>query len=330
MIDVDHITKRFAGVTAVEDASFAVAKGEILGFLGPNGAGKTTTMRILSAYFPPTSGRCTVAGFDVVRDSLEVRRRVGYMPENVPLYPEMRVSEYLYYRARLKGVARRDRRPRFERVVEQCALQEVKDRVIGQLSKGYRQRVGIADACIADPPVLILDEPTIGLDPNQIRETRGLIKGLAHAHTVILSTHILPEVEMTCTRAAVIHRGRIMAVDTTERLTRGLSGGRRVVGELVGAPTGVESKLRAAAGGGTVSARARDGFTEFSVECAGEADPRAEVFRCAAANGWTLRELRFERRTLEEVFAQITRREEGALTPDPSPGGRGERKEPAA
>ena len=199
---------------AVDDVSFEVARGEIVGFLGPNGAGKTTTMRILACYLPATGGAVNVAGYDVFRDSIEVRRRIGYLPENVPLYPEMRVDEYLNYRARLKGVPPKKRRKRVDEVKGLCGLKDVGRRIIGQLSKGFRQRVGLAESMVHDPDLLILDEPTIGLDPNQIRQVRELIKGLAPRHTILISTHILPEVEMTCQRVLIIHRGRIVASDT--------------------------------------------------------------------------------------------------------------------
>src|SRR5512140_1455944 len=218
MIKVENLTKRYAGQTAIQDLNFEVSQGEIMGFLGPNGAGKTTTMRILAGFMPPTSGRASVAGFDVFEQSLQARAHLGYMPENVPLYSDMRVTEYLNYRAALKGVPHRRISERVGDVRELCGLKDVERKLIGTLSKGYRQRVGLADALVAEPDLLILDEPTIGLDPNQIRQVRELIKNLGKQHTILLSTHILPEVEVMCSRVIVIHKGEIRASDTAENL----------------------------------------------------------------------------------------------------------------
>src|SRR5437763_10672293 len=218
MIKVENLTKRYAGQTAIQDLNFEVSRGEIMGFLGPNGAGKTTTMRILAGFMPTTSGRASIAGFDVFEKSLQAREHVGYMPENVPLYSDMRVTEYLDYRAAIKGVPHRRVAERVGDVKELCGLKEVERKSIGTLSKGYRQRVGLADALLAEPDLLILDEPTIGLDPNQIRQVRELIKNLGKQHTILLSTHILPEVEMPCSRVIIINKGRIEACDTPENL----------------------------------------------------------------------------------------------------------------
>src|SRR3954467_10038115 len=218
MIKVENLTKRYAGRPAIQDLSFDVDRGEIMGFLGPNGAGKTTTMRILAGFMPPTSGRASIAGFDVFQKSLQARAHLGYMPENVPLYSDMRVTEYLDYRAALKGVPHRRIAERVGDVKELCSLKDVEKKLISSLSKGYRQRVGLADALLHEPDLLILDEPTIGLDPNQIRQVRELIKNLGKQHTILLSTHILPEVEMTCSRVIIVHRGRIEASDTPENL----------------------------------------------------------------------------------------------------------------
>src|SRR5438067_2457242 len=214
MIKVEHLTKKYAGQTAIRDLNFEVGKGEIMGFLGPNGAGKTTTMRILSSFMPPTSGRATVAGFDIFDQSLQARAHLGYMPENVPLYNDMRVTEYLNYRAALKGIRHRRMAERVGDVKELCGLNEVENKLIGTLSKGYRQRVGLADALVHEPDLLILDEPTIGLDPNQIRQVHELIKNLGRQHTILLSTHILTVVEMKCSRVIIIHKGRIFLSDT--------------------------------------------------------------------------------------------------------------------
>ncbi|MES1180534.1 MAG: ABC transporter ATP-binding protein, partial [Verrucomicrobiota bacterium] len=232
MIEVSNLTKRYAGRTAVAGISFTVARGEIVGLLGPNGAGKSTTMRILSCFMPATSGTARVAGFDVFHQSEEVRRRIAFMPENNPLYPEMRVREYLKFRARLKGLGWKNSRRRVDTVMEQCGLTDVRRRIIGQLSKGYRQRVGLADALVHEPELIILDEPTIGLDPHQIRSVRQLIKSLAHQHTVLISTHILPEAEMMCSRMLIMYDGKILASDTPENLQRLMAGSSQVVAEI--------------------------------------------------------------------------------------------------
>src|SRR5580693_5604215 len=232
MIDVSNLTKRYAGNTAVKDVSFQVEKGEIVGLLGPNGAGKSTTMRILSCFIPASSGTATVAGLDVFTQADEVRRRIGYMPENNPLHPDMRVREYLKFRARLKGLGWRRSRERVNTVMEQCGLTGVSRRIIGQLSKGYRQRVGLADALVHDPDLIILDEPTIGLDPSQIRSVRQLIKMLGRHHTVLISSHILPEVEMTCNRVLIMREGRILAADSPENLQRTMGKNGQIIAEI--------------------------------------------------------------------------------------------------
>src|ERR1700744_2149192 len=232
MIEVSNLTKRYAGRVAVSDISFTVGRGQVVGLLGPNGAGKSTTMRILSCFMPATSGTARVAGFDVFHQSDEVRRRIGFMPENNPLYPEMRVREYLKFRARLKGLGWRKSRERVDTVMEQCGLTDVGRRIIGQLSKGYKQRVGLADALVHEPDLIILDEPTIGLDPNQIRSVRTLIKSLAGQHTVLISTHILPEVEMMCGRVLIMLDGKVLASDTPENLQRRMAGGSQVIAEI--------------------------------------------------------------------------------------------------
>ena len=236
MIEVANLTKRYAGHTALSNVSFTVGRGEVVGLLGPNGAGKSTTMRILAGYLPGTSGAVRVAGLDVFYDSAEVRRRIGYMPENNPLHQDMRVREYLKFRARLKGLERQESRDRVDVVMEQCGLANVSRRIIGQLSKGYRQRVGLADALVHEPELIILDEPTIGLDPNQIRAVRQLIKGLASSHTVLISTHILPEAEMTCNRMVILYDGKVLAADTPENLQRLVAGDNHVVAEIAAPP----------------------------------------------------------------------------------------------
>ena len=308
MIAVENLTKKYAGVTAVDGLSFTVNRGEIVGFLGPNGAGKSTTMRILSAFMPATSGKVTVAGYDVFTQSEEVRRRIGYMPENNPLYLEMRVSEYLNYRAALKGVSSSKRKARTDEVLERCGLKDVRRRIVGQLSKGYRQRVGLADSLVHDPDLLILDEPTIGLDPNQIRQVRQLIKDLGKRHTILLSTHILPEVEMTCNRVIIINKGKIVASDAPENLTKLIEGGGTVRAEIRGDRTAIERELGALPGVKNVAIEAgADGFVNATVYAPPRNDVRVHIFEMAAANHWTLRELSRVRQTLEDVFVSITR-----------------------
>src|SRR3982751_4316172 len=306
MIKVENLTKRYAGQTAIQDLNFEVSRGEIMGFLGPNGAGKTTTMRILAGFMPPTSGRATIAGFDVFEQSLQARAHLGYMPENVPLYSDMRVTEYLNYRAALKGVPRRRAEERTGDVKELCGLKDVEKKLIGTLSKGYRQRVGLADALVAEPDLLILDEPTIGLDPNQIRQVRELIKNLGKQHTILLSTHILPEVEMTCSRVIIIHKGRIEACDTPENLLGQIrQAGGVVIEAKTGSDNGIE-ELKKIAGVRDVVTDGDGDWKVFSLRVESGTDVRAEVFKLAAARRWTLRELSQRRATLEDVFVEIT------------------------
>ncbi len=313
MIAVENLTKRYAGMTAVDNLSFTVNRGEIVGFLGPNGAGKSTTMRILSAFMPATSGKVTVAGYDVFTQSEDVRRRIGYMPESNPLYVEMRVGEYLNYRAALKGVPTAKRKARADEVLERCGLTDVRRRIIGHLSKGYRQRVGLADSLVHDPDLLILDEPTIGLDPNQIRQVRQLIKDLGKRHTILLSTHILPEVEMTCNRVIIINKGKIVASDTPENLTRMIEGGGTVRAEIRGDRAAVERELRALPGVKDVAIEpAADDFIRATVFAPPRNDVRVHIYEKAAAQKWTLRELSRVRQTLEDVFVSITRVEPSA------------------
>jgi ABC-2 type transport system ATP-binding protein len=310
MIKVENLTKRYAGQTAIKDLNFEVGKGEIMGFLGPNGAGKTTTMRILASYMPPSSGRATVAGFDVFQQSLQARTHLGYMPENVPLYNDMRVTEYLDYRAALKGVPHRRIMERVGDVKELCGLKEVEKKLIGTLSKGYRQRVGLADALLHEPDLLILDEPTIGLDPNQIRQVRELIKNIGKQHTILLSTHILPEVEMTCSRVIIIHKGRIEACDTPENLLGQIrQAGGVVVEAKVGNDNGAE-ELKKISGVRDVTTETSGEWKTFALRVESGTDVRAEVFRLASARRWTLRELSQRRATLEDVFVEITHPDE--------------------
>jgi ABC-2 type transport system ATP-binding protein len=313
MIKVENLTKRYAGLTALKSVSFEVQRGEIVGFLGPNGAGKSTTMRILTGFIPASSGRAEVAGLDVFEDSLEVRRHIGYMAENNPLYVDMRVNEYLKFRAKLKGVARAERKERIQDVVEMCGLADVRHRVIGHLSKGYRQRVGMADALLAEPDLLVLDEPTIGLDPVQIRQVRQLIKDLGKRHTILLSSHILPEVEMTCNRVIIIHRGRILASDTPENLMKTLNAGGLINVEVRGPESEVQAKLRAVEGVDSLRTRVdEDSYVRVTIQPKAGADPREGIYRAVAGSGWTMRELSRERITLEDIFVQITREEDEA------------------
>jgi ABC-2 type transport system ATP-binding protein len=310
MIKVENLTKRYAGQTAIQDLNFEVGKGEIMGFLGPNGAGKSTTMRILSSFLPPTSGRASIAGFDIFSQSLQARAHLGYMPENVPLYNDMRVTEYLDYRAALKGVPHRRVAERVGDVKELCGLKEVEKKIIGNLSKGYRQRVGLADALVHEPDLLILDEPTSGLDPNQIRQVRDLIKNLGKQHTILLSTHILPEVEMTCSRVIIINRGRIEACDTPENLLgRIRTAGGVCVEAKVGNDDGAE-ELRKIAGVRDVTASVDGDWQVFALRVEANTDVREEVYRLANARRWTLRELSQRRATLEDVFVEITHPDE--------------------
>ncbi|SRR5581483_1058194 len=306
MIKVENLTKRYAGVTAIDNISFEVGKGEIVGFLGPNGAGKSTTMRILSSFMPATAGRASIAGFDVFENSLEARAHLGYMPENVPLYTEMRVTEYLIYRAKLKGVTGRRLKERIGDVKELCSLRDVENRIIGTLSKGYRQRVGLAEALVHEPDLLILDEPTIGLDPNQIRQVRELIKNLGKHHTILLSTHILPEVEMTCSRVIIINKGRIEASDTPQNLLDQLrtAGGVRLEAKT-GSDNGV-AELQKIAGVKDVTVEREGDWETFLLKTESKGDVREEVWRLAVDRKWAVRELSRRKATLEDVFVEIT------------------------
>jgi ABC-2 type transport system ATP-binding protein len=307
MIEVSNLTKRYAGRTAVNDISFTVAPGEIVGLLGPNGAGKSTTMRVLSGFMPATSGTVRVAGFDVFHESDEVRRRIGYMPENNPLYPEMRVREYLKFRARLKGLGWRRTRVRVNTVMEQCGLADVGRRVIGQLSKGYKQRVGLADALVHEPDLVILDEPTIGLDPQQIRSVRALIKSLAGKHTVLISTHILPEVEMMCGRVLIMLDGRVLASDTPENLQRRMAGGSQIIAEIAAPEAALRLAWEHLAEVEHFDITASDGeFFRCALTPRAGHDLRPAVFALVRENGWVLRELTRSRHSLEDIYVQIT------------------------
>jgi len=305
MIKVENLTKRYAGVTAIKDLNFEVEKGEIVGFLGPNGAGKSTTMRILTGYLPATSGRASIAGYDIFEKSIEARRHIGYLPEHTPLYTDLRVGEYLRYRANLKGVPGSKVRERVGDVLELCSLRDRERSLIGSLSKGYRQRVGLADALVHDPDLLILDEPTIGLDPNQIRQVRELIKKLGGKRTVLISTHILPEVEIMCSRVVVIHKGQIRASDTAENLLKN----HRAAGSMrLEAKVGAEgaTALAAVAGVKDVSVEAEGEWSIFQMRLEANADPSEEVLQLAISKGWAVREVTRRRPTLEDVFVELT------------------------
>ncbi len=318
MITVNGLTKRYAHMIAVDQISFEVPAGQIVGFLGPNGAGKTTTMRMLTCFMSPSSGTATVAGFDILEHPLEVKKRIGYLPETPPVYPEMRIAEYLSFVGQLKGLRGSELRTRVDYACERCAIADVRNKLIGKLSKGYRQRVGLAQAIIHNPDVLILDEPTAGLDPKQINETRDLIKSLAGDHTIILSTHILPEVSQTCERVIIINKGKIVATDSVSNLQNRARSGESVLVEVGGRngnldPAAVQRKLEQVAGVTRVVAKA-DGqkHTIFEVESSKGRSLRGDLARAVVESGWDLNELRAAAMSLEEIFLQLTGEQEPA------------------
>jgi len=306
LIEVRELSKAYGTTLAVDRVSFDVPKGQIVGFLGPNGAGKSTTLRMLTCYLPPTSGGATVNGFDIFHQSEDVRENLGYLPENVPLYTEMKVTEYLDFRGRLRKMDRATRRKRIDYVLERCWLKNVQKRVIGHLSKGYRQRVGLADSLLHNPPVLILDEPTVGLDPTQIRETRKLVKDLGGDHTVMLSTHILPEVEAVCDRAIVIAGGRIVAQGSPEELRASRRMQARVLVECKAPQQELQQVLSRVSGVSDVETKSADGYVTAAVRPKDGYDVREETARTVIQHGWPLREIRLEHATLEEFFIQVT------------------------
>ncbi len=323
MIKVEGLTKRYARNVAVDNISFEVEKGQIVGFLGPNGAGKTTTMRVLTCFLPPTSGTAQVAGFDVLESPFEVKKRIGYLPETPPVYPEMEVIEYLNFVGSLKGLSGADRKRRVDEVMDRCAVAEVRNKLIGQLSKGFRQRVGLAQAIVHNPDVLVLDEPTSGLDPKQILETRDLIHKLAGDHTIILSTHILPEVEATCERVVIISKGKLVATDTVSNLTKRLRGTEMVSVEVDGRGAELDSgavhrKLEQISGVSRVVPRdSRDGRACFEVESLQGRSIRADLARAVVESGWDLFELHAAALSLEEVFLELTSSTKAVPTGEP-------------
>jgi ABC-2 type transport system ATP-binding protein len=320
MIEVQGLTKVYGNKAAVDNLTFSVEQGEVVGFLGPNGAGKTTTMRVLSCFMPPTSGSAKVAGYDIHADSIEVRRRIGYLPEHVPLYTELTVTQYLNFVAEAKAVPRVQRRQKVGEVIERCLLHDVRGRIINTLSKGYRQRVGLAQALLGDPPVLILDEPTIGLDPKQIIEIRNLIRQMQGERTVLLSTHILPEVSVVCQRVIIINEGRIVAVDTPENLTRRLQRSTQVLLQVEGPPDQVTGRLREMAG--ILRVEMKDGggvLGRYVVETEKDCDLRRELAHVVCSSGWGLLELRPVDMSLEDVFIRLVTEEQDSITVDRSP-----------
>lgn len=307
MIEVEHLTKRYGSFTAIDDISFKVEKGEILGFLGPNGAGKTTTMRIITGFMPPTKGIARVAGYDVAEKPIEVKRRIGYLPELPPLYTDMTVKEYLDFAGKLKQIPSRKIDRKIDDVCEKVDILDVRNKTIKTLSKGYRQRVGVAQALIHDPEVLILDEPTIGLDPIQIREVRELIKSLAGEHTVILSTHILPEASMVCNRVAIIDKGKLVAQDTPAGLAKSLKGAERLKLSVEGSLEEVAAAISSTEGvKRVIDSSLEDGVSTFTLECDFQFHVRKSISQAVSERGWSLLEMRVEESTLEDIFLRLT------------------------
>jgi len=314
MIEVRDLTKYYGEIKGIENVSFSIGKGEIMGFLGPNGSGKTTTMRILTCFFPPTRGMAKVAGYDVIKNPIEVRRRIGYMPETVPLYPDMKVTTYLNFVAEAKGMDRGKKKRKIGQVMEQCGVVEVSHRLVGNLSKGYRQRVGLAQALINDPEVLILDEPTIGLDPKQVVEIRDFIKNLAGERTIILSTHVLPEVSITCERVIIIHQGEIVAVDTPENLMIKLQKTSKISVQIEGVKQEITDKLKAIPGviGVVLQGESTPGRFSFEIEAEKEKEISGELSYLVYNNKWKLIEMRSVKMSLEDIFIKLVTEEEGS------------------
>ena len=315
MIRVQNLTKMYGSLRVVDSISFHIQEGEIVGFLGPNGAGKTTTMRILTCYLSATSGSASVAGFDVFSQSMAVRRIIGYLPENTPLDMHMRAREYLTFRGKIRGLDRGARQAAIKRVTDLCWLGDFIDRPIHQLSKGMHQRVGLADALLHDPKVLILDEPTVGLDPTQIRETRNLIQELAKRHTVLLSSHILPEVEATCERTLIIANGKIVASGSPEELKQRIRKGSRLIAEVSGPQDEIKKALSEVKGVHKIDTRSEDGWHRLTIETGKDADPREDIYRVVKQKNWSMRELRLEQGGLEEFFVRITADQQQSTRP---------------
>jgi ABC-2 type transport system ATP-binding protein len=309
MIEVQGLTRRYGDLVAIDDVTFRVNEGEVMGFLGPNAAGKTTTMRILTGYLAPHGGRAAVAGHDVVHEPLEARRSLGYLPENVPLYPEMSVASYLYFMAGIRGVPRRQRKDRIDEVLSRCGLDDREGDLLGKLSKGYRQRVGIAQALVHDPPVLILDEPTEGLDPKQILEVRQLIRSMAGHRTIILCSHILPEVQMTCERVVIINRGRTIAEGTPQELQRKLTASDTVDVKVRGERGEIEPVIAGLNGILSVRGEQKDGLWVGKVETTGGDDLCEEIARVVVQKGWGLLEMTPQKLSLEDIFLELTTEE---------------------
>ena len=320
MIEVQGLTKRYGPVTAVDDVTFRVEAGEILGFLGPNGAGKTTTMRVITGYMPATEGKVVVAGHDVFEHPVEAKRRTGYLPETPPLYPDMTVREYLNFVARIKGVPRREAKSRVDEVMRKTWVTDMADRHCAKLSKGYRQRVGLAQAIIHNPDVLVLDEPTAGLDPKQIIETRQLIRELGGSHTIVLSTHILPEVSQTCQRVVIISKGRVVAVDTPDNLTARLRGSETMFLQVAGPEADVTASLNGLPGVTRVAATPKNGLVDIEVDSERGRDVRRDLAATIVSRGWGLLELRPMRMSLEEIFLSLTTEERAPAAPEATPG----------
>lgn len=317
MIEVVNVSKRYGPVTAVNDVTFRVEAGEILGFLGPNGAGKTTTMRVITGYIPASEGTVKVAGYDVFDQPIEAKRRTGYLPEIPPLYPDMTVREYLTFVARIKGVAGREIRDRVDAVMKRTWVADMAERHCGKLSKGYRQRVGLAQAIIHNPDVLVLDEPTAGLDPKQIIETRQLIRELGGTHTIVLSTHILPEVSQTCQRVVIINKGRVVAVDTPENLTARLSGAVSIYVQAAGPADEMQQALQSVPGVARAAVvESKDGQAGIEVDSERGVDVRRELAAAVVQRGWGLLEMRPMRMSLEDIFLSLTTEESTALAPE--------------
>jgi ABC-2 type transport system ATP-binding protein len=313
MIEVEHVTKFYGPVPAVADLSFQVGQGEVVGFLGPNGAGKTTTMKILTCFLPPTSGQARIDGLDVSRDSLEVRKKIGYLPENNPLYSEMTVEGFLSFAAQAKGIPSRNAKTATGKVADDCGLEPVRGRIIGHLSKGFRQRVGLAQALLNDPPVLILDEPTIGLDPAQVIEIRQLIKSLGRERTILLSSHILPEISQVCQKVIILNQGRIVATDTVSSLTAQLQSSRKIRLTVRGPREAILPTL--AAINGILRIEPKDDEGAYELEMQKELDVRADISRAVVQQGWDLLEMRGQELSLEEIFVQLVTEEPSGEEP---------------